>query len=196
MNEINNYFTKLSKIQFDKRTEATSKEINGKIFDYLNWAVAWSKLKENFPDSTYEVHEDKDGNPYFLSTVGCFVKVSVTVRGIMHKMQLPVLDGANKAQKAQSYEYQTKYGKKTCEALDAQEINNTIMRCLVKAIAMHGEGLYFYSKQSLAATVQDKPEPIQGSLNTKQDVSNKINEIKSYGNPQITPKATIINKQQ
>ena len=64
-------------------------------------------------------------------------------------MFLPVLDGANKSMRAESYEYTTKFGKKTCQAINMFDVNKALMRCLVKNIAVFGLGLNIYAKEDL-----------------------------------------------
>jgi hypothetical protein len=126
---------------------------------YLSWSHAWTEVKKLFPDAQYEV-EFFDGKPYVydeLTGYMCFV--SVTIKEITHKMWLPVMDGANNAMKAQKYSYQVKEyqnrqptGKmidKWVEPATMFDINKTIMRCLVKAIAMHGLGLYIYNGEDM-----------------------------------------------
>ena len=81
----------------------------------------------------------------------------VTIEGETLEMQLPVMDGANKAMKNKSYEYTTRFGTKTVEPASMFDINKTIMRCLVKNLAMFGLGLYIYAKEDMPTA--DKPEP-------------------------------------
>ena len=91
--------------------------------DYLSWAVAWSALMDEFPDSTYYF-----GEPITLSDGTMMVRAGVTVQGLTHEMQLPVLDHRNKPlSQPNSFDY-----------------NSAQMRCLVKAIAMHGVGISLY----------------------------------------------------
>jgi hypothetical protein len=116
---------------------------------YLSWANAWAEFKKVYPYATYEVVKF-DGKPYvYDENLGYMCYTTVTVGDLTHEMWLPVMDGANKAMKAQPYEYTTKYGKKTCEAATMFDINKTIMRCLVKNLAMFGLGLYIYAGEDL-----------------------------------------------
>lgn len=95
---------------------------------YLSWAWAWQKLKENFPDSNYAFKE-----PTFYENGTCDVEVGVTVMGRTHAMWLPVMDNRNKA----------------IPNPTARDISDARMRCLVKAIAMHGLGIYIYAGEDL-----------------------------------------------
>ena len=71
-----------------------------------------------------------------------FVEVAVTVQGVTLSQIHPVLDGRNRPILAPT----------------AFEINTSIQRCLVKAIALHGLGLYVYSGEDL-------PQPIADAAN-------------------------------
>ena len=99
---------------------------------YASWTEAWSALKKLHPTANYHVHEDTNtGLPYIVDgDRGAFVKVSVTVLGLTHKVHLPVMNYSNKAAKGAE--------------LEAMLINKTIQRAFTKAIAFHGVGLYVY----------------------------------------------------
>ena len=101
---------------------------------YLSWAWAWQTLMEHYPDSTYTFSD-----PMTLCGDTVEVSVSVTVKGATHTMWLPVMDNRNKA----------------IVLPTARDISDARMRCLVKAIAMHGLGIYLYAGEDLPAAVQD-----------------------------------------
>ena len=123
---------------------------------YLSWTWAWAEFKKAYPEATYEVRFF-DGLPYtFDEKTGYMVFTRVTADGLTHEMWLPVMDGANKAMKAEQYHYYTKNYKepdkpfeKTVEAASMFDINKAIMRCLVKNLAMFGLGLYIYAREDL-----------------------------------------------
>ena len=94
------------------------------------------------------------------------VYTNVTIDGITHMMWLPVMDGANKAMKNKPYTYNTKSGEKTVEAATMFDVNKTIMRCLVKNLAMFGLGLYIYAGEDL-------PEVEAEEQKTAQEVAKK-----------------------
>jgi len=102
-------------------------EQKGKL-TYLSWAWAWQKLMENFPDSTYDY-----AMPSSLENGTVEVSVSVTVQGVTHSMWLPVMDNRNKS----------------IANPTTRDISDARMRCLVKAIAMHGLGIYIYAGEDL-----------------------------------------------
>lgn len=95
---------------------------------YISWASAWQLLKEHCPDATYEQHD-----PITFPNGEMMVFCSVTVGGIAHKMQLPVLDHRNSP----------------IQNPNVFQINTSMQRCLAKAIGMHGLGLYVYRGEDL-----------------------------------------------
>ncbi len=156
---MENYFIKLNDIDCSKKIEKK----NG--LSYLSWAWAWGELKKKYPNATYVIKKFGENNLPFVydEKTGYMVFTEMTIENITHEMWLPVMDGANKAMKQQAYEYKTKYGIKTCEAADMFDINKTIMRCLVKNIAIFGLGLYIYAGEDLPESEKTKskvPEEI------------------------------------
>ena len=138
-----NLFTRLSAINVNERTDTRDN------LTYLTWSWAWAMFKKEVPDATYNVR-NWDGKPYLYDeNTGYMVETSVTAEGQTYEMWLPVMNGANKAMKAQPYTYKTKYGDKEVEAATMFDINKAIMRCLVKNIAMFGLGLYIYADEDL-----------------------------------------------
>ena len=78
------------------------------------------------------------------------VETTVSTGDETHSMWLPVMNSTNKAQKHIPYEIKTSSGKIiTVEPATMFDINTTIMRCLVKNIAMFGLGLYIYAGEDL-----------------------------------------------
>lgn len=149
-------FKNLNGLNVNDRVEQKS---NGSVkLSYLSWAWAWGELVKVYPDAVYEI-ERFDGKPYFYDeNLGYMVFTKLTIEKITHEMWLPVMDGSNKAMKKDSYKYTTKYGEKTVESASMFDINKTIMRCLVKNIAMFGLGLYIYAGEDLPENVSEKPE--------------------------------------
>ena len=127
-------FEMLSKINVNKFVEKK----NG--LTYLSWAYAWSEVKSNCPDATYEIGETE-----YDESLGFMCHTSVTIDGETLPMWLPVMDGANKSMKKVAYKFKTKYGDKDVAAATTFDINKTIMRCLVKNLAMFGLGIYIFA---------------------------------------------------
>jgi DNA-directed RNA polymerase subunit RPC12/RpoP len=65
------------------------------------------------------------------------------------------MDGANKSMKLNAYTYSTRSGEKTVEAISMFDINKTVMRCLVKNLAMFGLGLYIYAGEDLPEDIKE-----------------------------------------
>lgn len=94
---------------------------------YLSWAWAVDQLMRADPSANWEFHEPKTFGESMM------VYCTVTAFGKPITMHLPVMNHRNQAIKNP----------------DAFEINKNMMRCLVKAIACHGLGLYIYAGEDL-----------------------------------------------
>src|SRR5437762_6071975 len=111
----NNYFARLNQINVSDHIEKKGS------FSYLSWPYAVAQLRQADPKASWEVRRF-DGLPYLKTETGYFVEVAVTVDAVTLSQIHPVLDGKNKP----IYEP------------SAFDINTSIQRCLVKAIALHG----------------------------------------------------------
>lgn len=148
----NNIFKTLSKINVNDMVEKKpTKQTGGTTLTYLSWASAFQVAKENYPDLEYQIERNPEtGMPYWYDPLtGYMVFTKVTIGGQTHEMWLPVMDGTNRAMKAEPYEVQTKYKKFTVPAATMCDINKAIMRCLVKNLSMFGLGLYIYRGEDL-----------------------------------------------
>ena len=119
---------------------------------YLAWAWAWAEVKKRFPLATYTVYErDTEHGPvnYFTDGRTCWVKTGVTIDGLEHVEELPVMDFRNASI--------------PLDKVDSMAVNKAIQRSLTKACARHGLGLYIYAGEDLPEQVDDtppsKPEP-------------------------------------
>lgn len=128
-----NYFDELSKVDCSKHVEKKGR------FSYLSWPFAVSELRKRHPDAVWEVVKSADGMPFTMSPAGCFVEVAVTVNSVKLSQIHPVLDNNNR----------------TIAEPSAFQINTSIQRCLVKAIALHGLGLYIYAGEDLPDAGED-----------------------------------------
>ena len=146
-------FQKLAKI------DVTKKIVQKDKLDYLPWADAWAELKKVYPDANYNVKKFGENQyPYIYDGgMGYMVFTEVTIGELTHEMFLPVMNGANKAMKKEAYTYKTKYDDKSVAPATMFDVNKTIMRCLVKNIAMFGLGLNLYTKDDIY--FDDEPEP-------------------------------------
>lgn len=154
-------FTTLGAVNVSGMTE------NKQGLTYLTWTHAWAETCKKYPDATYEIKKFENNLPYVYDpNTGYMVFTEVTIEGITHEMWLFVMDGANKAMKAQPYTYlvkdyneskrQGKYvsKQKSVDSATMFDINKTIMRCLVKNLAMHGLGLNIYAGEDLPTVPQ------------------------------------------
>jgi hypothetical protein len=119
---MNNY-VKLASIDVGNHIEKKGN------LSYLSWAWAVDRLLREDPTANWEFGEPK----YYGETV--MVSVTVTAFGKPIAMQLPVMDNRNNA----------------IANPDARKISDAQMRCLVKAIACHGLGLYIYAGEDVPA---------------------------------------------
>ncbi|OOZ38443.1 Sak single strand annealing protein [Solemya elarraichensis gill symbiont] len=107
-------------------------------FDYLPWSKAVELLLSVVPDATWRVvrfpYNDSSvvHVPYLQTDTGYYCEVHVTVGDVTRCSILPVLDFRNN----------------TIYEPNSNDINTTIQRCLVKAIALHGLGLHVYMGES------------------------------------------------
>lgn len=116
-------------------------------YSYLSWPWAVGMLREADPKATWEVRRF-DGLPFMATACGHFVEVAVTVDGVTLSQIHPVLNEKNKP----------------IEKPDAFDINTSIQRCLVKAIALHGLGLYIYAGEDLPSGAPDAASMKEESL--------------------------------
>lgn len=162
-------FDELFHLDVNERVE--KKKTGNTELSYLSWSWAWAEVKKRFEDVTYTIHKFENNLPYvYDENTGYMVFTSVTISSITHEMWLPVMDGANKAMKSTAYTYSTKYnGEKTVEPASMFDINKTIMRCLVKNLAMFGLGLYIYSGEDLP-----EEEPVKQASNVQVKAINDL----------------------
>lgn len=176
---VTSMFEKLSNINVNDKIE--KKKSGGTELTYLSWTYAWSEFKKAYPNATYEIvkYVDKDGNmlPYMYDeNTGYMVTTKVTADDLTYEMWLPVMDSNNRAMKRDPYKIITKAGKEIIVTPATMfDVNKTIMRCLVKNLAMFGLGLYIYagedlpealdtmSEETKVATIQSLEAQIKGA---------------------------------
>lgn len=154
-------FSVLNAINVNEYTETKS---NGTVeLTYLSWTWAWTEIKKLYPDADYKIFRDENGRPYIDDPdYGIMCYTSVTIEGKTYEMWLPVMDGANKAMKRNPYTYKVydrrnnQWREKRVEAATMFDINKTIMRCLVKNLAMFGLGLYIYAGEDLPSDERER----------------------------------------
>lgn len=183
-------FDVLNAINVNEHTEV--KDTGSTKLTYLSWAWAWAEVKKKFPDATYEIVKF-DGIPYVYDPLtGFMVYTTVTIGGITHEMWLPVMDGNNRAMKAEAYQIQTKYKTISVPPATMFDVNKAIMRCLTKNLAMFGLGLYIYAGEDLPETEDEgtpapakkvakpkaEPTPAPEPAPVKKEVSEESKKIR------------------
>ena len=142
--------------------------------NYLSWANAYQLLLHQDPKATYEVCEAPDGFPLFSRGNHHLVKTKITAFGITKTCHLPVMDNNHRAVQNTPYQLTFKSGTVTVPAINARHINDSIMRCLVKNIAMFGIGLKLYTGEDLRQ--YKEVESVQEESITKTQLD-QINEL-------------------
>lgn len=132
---------KLLKTNVNEHTEKK----NG--LTYLSWAWAWAEALKADSSAWYKI--EMFGDKCFMDINGtAMVFVTVTMYGKPMTCQLPVMDYRNKA----------------IPNPDAFAVNTAIMRCMTKALALHGLGLYIYSGDDLPEGESDEGTPDDGKM--------------------------------
>ena len=104
---------------------------------YLSWAWAWAEALKADPKATFKV--EMFGDKCFMDINGtAMVWVTVTMFDKPMTCQLPVMDHRNKA----------------IVNPDAFQVNTAIMRCMTKALSLHGLGLYIYNGDDLPSFIE------------------------------------------
>ena len=135
-------FDTLNQINVNGKTEKK----NG--LTYLSWAWAWGEVKKAFPDATFTIYERQtEYGPvnYFTDGRTCWVKTGLTINGLEHIEELPVMDFRNNSI--------------PLEKVSSTDVNKAIQRSLTKAAARHGLGLYIYAGEDLPECEQELPKP-------------------------------------
>lgn len=122
---------------------------------YLSWAWAVDQLLQRDPTATWEYRfsgdpQTKEQVPMVF--IGATAMVFCTVRafGVERTAQLPVMDHRNKP----------------IPDPDAFQVNTAMQRCLAKAIALHGIGLYIYNGEDLPP--EDEKGEVQPTTTAEQ----------------------------
>lgn len=118
---MDNQYAKLRALDVSKHIEKKNN------LSYLSWAWAVDQLLQQDPMATWEYKEPSLFNETMM------VYCSVAAFGKTMTAQLPVMDHKNKA----------------IPNPDAFDVNKAMQRCLAKAIALHGIGLYIYAGEDL-----------------------------------------------
>lgn len=178
----------------DKFQQLYTLNLNDKVenkngLTYLSWANAWAAFKTVYPNATYRIIKNPQTNlPFFMDeNLGIMVYTEVTADNQTYEMWLPVMDSTNKAMRLSPYTYQiwdkknNKYVERKVDAATMFDINKTVMRCLVKNLAMFGLGLYIFAGEDMPETVESSSEePQQNATPTKARKQRKQQSADRY----------------
>ena len=154
---------------------------------YLSWAWAWAEALKADKEASYRIctFEEHGQNgacrtvPYMNINGTAMVMVEVTMFGKPMICQLPVMDYRNKA----------------IPDPDAFAVNTAIMRCMTKALSLHGLGLYIYAGEDLP---DDAEVPRKGDgvvVTPRGGIGEDLpQEVKEYLE-ELAGKATALVKQ-
>jgi hypothetical protein len=172
----------LLKINVNEHTEKK----NG--LTYLSWAWAWREALKADQSATFDV-QTFEGKPYMDVNGTGMVWVTVTMFGQPRTCMLPVMD----------------YKNKPILNPDAFAVNTAIMRCMTKALALHGLGIYIYSGDDLPedeskeapTPVATTPKPVVRNANkspqpTEWDNSDESRKLFADGMIEWTSHCTTV----
>ena len=141
-------FNELRKINVNDHIEKK----NG--LSYLSWAWAVDTLLSHDSAATWSYDEPKA----FGNTLMVFC--TVTAFGKSMTAQLPVLNYRNQA----------------IENPNAMEVNTAMQRCLAKAIALHGIGLYIYAGEDI---------PVEDAVKKPESVTPNAGALDGFTNDEV-----------
>lgn len=145
-----NNFIALSKINVNEHTEKKGR------FTYLSWTFAVSEAMKVDPMTVWVFRE-----PMVFPDGTMMVHCDVTMFGKSIYMFLPVMNNQNKA----------------IPKPNAFDVNSAMMRCLVKAIAAHGLGLYIYAGEDLPEEEKQTQQAAQKPVATEAECQQALADI-------------------
>lgn len=156
-----NTFEKLNNIDVSSKVKEKNK------LTYLPWSSAWAEIKKVCPTAQFKIKPQIMGDnfnvrPWHDDGRTGWVEVSVIINDIECTETLPIMDYRNQAIPA--------------DKITSVDANKSIKRCLVKACALHGLGLYIYENEELpeeATKLLDLKEEIKTLINKKCSLSDK-----------------------
>lgn len=122
-------FRELNAINVNKMTEKKGNQT------YLSWSFAWQEAMKVCPDMTRKVYENEHGWNYHTDGKTASVRVGITIDGQEHIDYMAIMDAKNISL--------------PIERVTSVDVNKAIQRSTVKAIALHGLGLYIYAGEDM-----------------------------------------------
>ena len=141
---------------------------------YLSWAWAWAEALKADPQATFHVEMFGEylDKCYIDINGTAMVWVTVNMFGKPMMCQLPVMDHRNKP----------------ITNPDAFAVNTAIMRCMTKALSLHGLGLYIYAGEDLPeadTSLIDKIADAIRDLHGKGDMAGMYGEWESISDNEV-----------
>lgn len=127
-------FDKLSAVKVSEKVEKKGQ------LSYLSWAHAWAYAKKLYPSLKRVVYETEDGMNYFTDGNTAWVKVGVDIEGIEYIDYLPIMNTSGRPRSI------------NLDQITSFDVNTSIQRSTVKALALHGLGLSVYAGEDLLDT--------------------------------------------
>ena len=156
---MSNVWNTLSAIDCSKHVEKK----NG--FTYLSWAWAWSILKQHYPTAQYTKHLFQvNGNqlPYMLDAEGnAYVTVTVKIMPENNSESITALESATEIMPVLNH------ANRPIKNPNSFEVNASLQRCMVKAIAALGLGCYIYAGEDMP---MESPSAMVQAPNIKTDM--------------------------
>jgi len=155
---MSNVWNTLSAIDCSKHVEKK----NG--FTYLSWAWAWSILKQHYPTAQYTKHLFQvNGNnlPYMMDAEGnAYVTVTIKIMPENNAESITALESATEVMPVLNH------ANRPIKNPNSFEVNASLQRCMVKAIAALGLGCYIYAGEDMP---MESPTAMAESPNIKSD---------------------------
>lgn len=154
-------------MELNKFKECYSLDINLHVeedykgLSYLSWATAYKLAMEQDSTMSYSVFQSEDGMPFFSRGEVHIVKTKVTMFGESKEMFLPIMDNKHNS----------------VAKPNSRQVNDNIMRCLAKNIAMFGIGLPLYVGEDLKQFKTAPKEEKVSVKNEEEDRQKAINLI-------------------
>ena len=123
-------FETLSAINVNEHTKTY-----GNGLTYLSWSWAWETAMKHYPEMTSKIYKNPESLNYHHDGKTAWVETGITIEGIEHIENLPVMDNRNNSI--------------PIAKLTSFDVKNSIQLSYTKALARHGLGMYVYQGESL-----------------------------------------------
>ena len=134
--------------------EHTEKKAN---LTYLSWAWAWQEALKADETATFNVQ--MFGDKCYMEVNGtAMVWVTVTIFDKAMTCMLPVMNNKNEPITIAGRSFKDKWGNDKKEMIDSFNVNTAIMRCMTKALALHGLGIYIYAGEDLPQKIENEKD--------------------------------------